>query len=134
MNNRNVLILVVLVAVASAGITRYFFPQVEFKNVETTKEVVHNDIKTIIKTIERPDGTKETVEETTDKSIKKESSKNSTIIATKNQWMFDVGARTNFSREVYYDLQVQRRILGPFFIGAKASTDKTVGLSIGMEF
>lgn len=135
MNTRNTLILLVLVAAASAGITRYCFPKVEFKQVEVVKEVIHNDIKTIVHTITRPDGTKETVEETTDKSVKHETSSKETIIAAKNQWMFDIGARANpIDRVVFYDLQVQRRIVGPFFLGARASTDKTVGVSIGMEF
>lgn len=134
MKTRSVLILVVLVAVVSAGLTRYYFPQVQFKNVEVTKEVVRNDIRTIVKEVVRPDGTKEIVTETTDKSVKKESSTSETIIASKPQWMFDVGARTNIDREIYYDLQIQRRIVGPFFLGAKASTDKTIGVSIGMEF
>lgn len=134
MNTRNVVILMVLVAAASAGITRYYFPQLEFKNTETVKEVVRNDVRTIVKEVTRPDGTKETVTETTDKSVKKESSTSETIISAKPQWMFDIGARANSSREIFYDLQVQRRIAGPFFLGAKASTDKTIGVSIGMEF
>lgn len=135
MSTRNTLILLVLVAVASAGITRYYFPQVEFKNVEVTKEVVRNDIRTIVKEVVRPDGTKEIITETTDKSVKKESSTSETQISAKKQWMFDIGARRSLKDpEIMYDLQVQRRILGPFFLGAKASTDHTVGVSIGMEF
>lgn len=135
MSTRNTIILVILVAVASAGLTRYYFPQVEFKNTETVKEVVRNDIRTIVKEVVRPDGTKEIITETTDKTVKKEESKNETIIAAKPQWMFDIGARTNLSdRDIYYDLQVQRRVLGPFFLGAKLSTDKSIGVSIGMEY
>lgn len=135
MNTKSVLILVVLVAICSAGITRYVFPKVEFKQVEVTKEVVRNDIKTVIRTIERPDGTKETVQETTDKSVKKETSSKETLIASKNQWMFGIGVRMNpMDKDVFYDLHVQRRIVGPFFLGASASTDKTVGVSVGMEF
>lgn len=136
MSNRNVAILVLIVAIASAGITRYYFPQLEYKNVEVTKEVVRNDIRTIVRTIERPDGTKETTEETVDKSIKKETSSKETLIASKNQWMFDIGARAKLSERdnILYDLQVQRRILGPFFLGVRGSTDKSVGVSLGMEF
>lgn len=135
MSTRNVLILLIVTVVVSAGLTRYYFPKVEYKNVEVTKEVVRNDIKTIVRTIERPDGTKETISETTDKSTKKETNSKEVLIAAKNQWMFDVGARMNVSnRDLVYDLQVQRRIVGPFFAGLKASTDKTIGVSIGMEF
>lgn len=136
MNTKNVIILMVIVAAVSAGITRYYFPQVEFKNTEVVKEVVRNDIRTIVKEVVRPDGTKETVTETTDKSTKKETSTSETIIAAKKQWMFSVGANTNLSNRdiMVYDLHVQRRIMGPFFLGAKATTDKSVGVSIGMEF
>lgn len=136
MSTRNIIILVIFVAVASAGITRYYFPQVEFKNTETVKEVVRNDIRTIIRTVERPDGTKETVEEVVDRSTKKETSSKETIISAKPQWMVGVGARVKVSGRdvIMYDLEVQRRILGPFFLGAKLSTDKSVGVSVGMEF
>ena len=135
MTTRNTIILMIIVAAASAGITRYYFPQIEFKNTETVKEVVRNDIKTIVKEIVRPDGTKETTTETTDKSTKKETTKSETLIAQKNQWMFDIGARKTFSNsEIYYDIQIQRRIVGPFFLGVKGSTDKSVGVSVGMEF
>lgn len=135
MNTKNIIILMVVVAAISAGLTRYYFPQLEYKNVEVTKEVVRNDIKTVIRTIERPDGTKETVEEITDKSVKKESSKHEIVLMAKNQWMLDVGVRTSFDElKPVYDLQVQRRIVGPFYAGIKASTDKTVGVSLGMEF
>lgn len=135
MSIRNTAILVILVAIISAGLTRYYFPQVEYKNTETTKEVVRNDIKTTTKTIENKDGTKETITETVDNSIKKIDTKNETLIALKPQWMLDVGARTKLSDKVIvYDVQVQRRILGPFFLGARASTDQSLGVSVGMEF
>lgn len=136
MNTRNTIILLIIVAAASAGITRYYFPQVEVKTVETTKEVIKNDIKTIVKEVVRPDGTKETITETTDKSSKSETTKNETKIAAKPQWMFDLGARVKMDDRqlIIYDLQVQRRIVGPFFVGGRISTDKSVGVSIGMEF
>lgn len=136
MSTRNTIVLLIIVAVASAGITRFYFPAIEFKNTETTKEVIRNDVRTIIKEVTRPDGTKETVTETTDKSVKKESSTSETIIAAKPQWMFGVGARIkpSDSQVVMYDLELQRRILGPFFLGGKLSTDKSVGVSVSMEF
>lgn len=135
MTIKNTAILVLIVAALSAGLTRYFFPQVEFKNVEITKEVIKNDIKTIIKEVTRPDGSKEIVTEIVDKSTKKETTKSETIIAAKPQWMFNVGARMNVSnRDLYYDLQAHRRIMGPFYLGASVSTDKTIGVSIGMEY
>lgn len=136
MSGRNVAILVILAVIITAGVTRYYFPQVEYKNVEVVKEVVKNDIRTIVRTVERPDGTKETTTDTTDRSTRRETTKNETIIAAKPQWMVGVGAGTKFDDRglVVYDLQVQRRIVGPFYLGARAATDKSVGVSIGMEF
>lgn len=139
MNTKYVIILMIVVAAASAGLTRYYFPQVEFKNTETVKEVVRNDVRTIVKEVTRPDGSKEVVTEIVDKSTKKETSTSETLIVKKPQWMFDIGARANLdnvsNRDTFvYDLQVQRRILGPFFLGGKVATDKSVGISIGMEF
>lgn len=136
MNARNTVILMILVAAASAGLTRYCFPQVQIKNVEVTKEVVKNNIQTVIKTVVLKDGTTETTETINDQSTKLETDKKVLTIAKTNDWMFDVGARVKLDdRElILYDLQVQRRILGPFFLGAKLSTDKSVGLSVGMEF
>lgn len=136
MNLRNTIILMVLVAAASAAVTRYYFPQVEFKNTETIKEVVRNDIRTIVKEITKPDGSKEVITETTDKSTKKETSKSDTMIAAKSQWLLSVGARTKLSERdtLIYEFEAQRRILGPFYLGGKVGTDKSVGVSIGMEF
>lgn len=137
-NKLGLVVLLIIVAVISAGITRYYFPQIEFKNVEVTKEIVRNDIKTIVKTIEHKDGTKETIEERIDKSIKQESTSSETVITKKNDWMLDISLRQNsiskLTESPVYELQVQRRILGPFFVGAKASTDQSFGLSLGMEF
>lgn len=136
MSSRNTLVLVLVVAAISAAVTRFYFPQIEFKNTETVKEVVRNDIKIIERVIERPDGTKEIIKETTDKSTKKETSTSETIIAAKKQWLIAVGANTKLSSRdlIVYDLHVQRRILGPFYLGAKVATDKSVGVSLGMEF
>lgn len=135
MTTKTTIILLITVAAVSAGVTRYFFPQVQFRDVEVTKEVVKTDVKTVVRVIERPDGTKETVRETTDKSVKHETTAKEVTVSKKNDWMFDIGARKTLTdKDIYYDLQVQRRILGPFFLGAKVSTDKSVGLSVGMEF
>lgn len=135
MTLRNTLIALVVVASVSAAITRYYFPQVQYKNVEVVKEVVKNDVRTIIKTIENPNGTKETTTEIIDKSVKQETSKSNTTVAAKPQWMFSVGARKPYDKsDLYYDLQVQRRILGPFYLGGSISTEKTIGVSVGMEF
>lgn len=135
MNTRYVIILLILVAAASAGVTRYYFPQVQYKDVEITKEVIKNNIQTVIKTVVKKDGTTETTETINDQSVKKETDSKEISIAKKNDWMFDIGARTKLDDiNPIYSLHAQRRILGPFFLGAQLATDKSVGVSVGMEF
>lgn len=122
-------------AAAGASVTRYYFPKVEFRNVEVTKEVVKNDIRTVIKEVVRPSGEREIVTETIDRSIKRESASVETVVTAKPQWFFDFGVRRPPAElDAVYDFQVHRRILGPFFVGARASTDRTVGVSIGIEY
>jgi hypothetical protein len=135
MNLKYVLILMVIVAAGSAGLTRFYFPQVQLKQVEVSHDVIHNQIQTVIKTVKEKDGTEVTTQVITDNSTKSAFQQNTLQQNKQTQWMFDVGARTNFTdHEIVYDIQAQRRILGPFFLGAKASTDHSVGVSVGMEF
>lgn len=122
-------------AVIGAALTKYYYPNIESKTVEIEKEVIKNNIVTIVKTITKPDGTTETISETTDKSTKKETSRKEAIVVARKDWMIGASASTKFSNlEPIYGAQVQRRILGPFYLGATASTDKTVGVSLGFEF
>lgn len=128
--------LLVVVAILSAVVTKYYFPRIETQTVETTKEIVKTDIVTVTKIIENKDGSKETTTTTTDHTSKNETSSSSkTVAATNKDWMVSVsGDIKTTTRDQYYELQVQRRILGPFYLGAKASTNQTVGVSVGFEF
>lgn len=135
MELRNVVILVLVVAIGSAGITRYYFPKVQSQTVETTKEVVRTDVHTVVRFVERPDGSKETVTEIVDHSTKHETSTNSQTTFARKDWFLGVGASTELKQlEPIYNVQVNRRILGPFYVGAQATTHGEVGLNLGMEF
>ena len=129
-----------ILLISSVGtyfLTKSYFPRVETRNVEIEKEVLRTDVKTITRIIERPDGTKETVEEKVDKSVKQETSTKESTVFKKNNWKTDVFARVK-SLDVsnpLYDIHVSRRILeSPAFVGVKVSTDKSIGVSIGIEF
>ena len=37
-------------------------------------------------------------------------------------------------QELFYGAHIQRRIIGDVFLGVMASTDKKVGVSIGLEW
>lgn len=135
MNYKLGAIILVIVGVVSAGVTRYYFPKVEYKNVEVTKEVVKTDIQTIVKEIIKPDGTKETVTQIVDHSEKTEIAKKEVIVAEKNKYLLGLGVRAKLDdRTIIYDLEVQKRVAGPFFVGVKLGTDKSIGLGLTMEF
>lgn len=138
MNLKHVSILLIITIGITAGVTKYYFPKVEYKNTETVKEVIRNDIKTIIKEVIRPDGTKETTTETTDKSTKKESHTKETIVAAKSQWLVSISAKTSLKDpQIGYELSVARRQIGPIYLLGQVGVRKsetTLGLGVGYEF
>jgi hypothetical protein len=115
-------------------IGKTYYSRTEVKEVE--KEVVRTDVVTVVKTVERPDGTKETTATTTDKSVaKKDSSITSVTAVAKPDWHISISSSRSLSNvELIYGLQIERRILGPFSLGIRADTEKQIGLVIGMEF
>lgn len=114
--------------ILGALIVWQFYPRVEVRT--ETEEVVRRDVVTRI--VERPDGGKETV--IIDRS--KESSTSTTEERPPRKWLASVGASTgdNLSRDFKYSASVQRRVVGPFFVGLQADTEGAVGVLLTMEF
>ncbi len=138
MKYKHVGILLVIVAAVSAAVTRYYYPKIEYKNQEVIVEVIKTDVRTIIKEIIRPDGTKETITDTTDKSTRKETEKKQTLIFGKSQWFFGLTAQKDFkSSDLGYQLSVAKRQVGPFYLIGQLGYKKnetSIGAGIGMEF
>lgn len=138
MEYKNVAIIVFIAALISFGIGAKVASKVttETKVVEVEKEVIKRDVVTQIKVITRPDGTKEESTTITDKTTEDKSSSKQSESKTAPNWHVSAGtkASVNNLNELSYTLNVDRRILGNLFVGASVSTDKQVGLSIGMEF
>lgn len=135
-STKNTLILVLVVAIISAGLTRYYFPKIETQTVDVIKEVIKTDIRTITRIVERPDGTKETIIDETDKSTNNKTEKHTDTTYANKDWLLSVSAQTEVTQIMKpdYGVQVQRRILGPFYLGGMVDTSKRVGVSLGMEF
>jgi hypothetical protein len=113
-------------------IGRVAFPRVETKEVE--KEVIKRDVVTVTKEVIKPDGTKETITTSTDKS-QSVADKSISIAKAAPQWHFSGGvSRASLVSENVYSLTVERRILGPVYLGITANTEKTIGILIGAEF
>ncbi len=135
MSRKSVLILCIITAAASVAVTRFYFPQIQTKTVETTKEVIHNDVKTIIKTVTEPNGTTTSTTTIEDHTQKIDTSKKLDITTTRKDWLVSGSYSTDLHKlEPIYGLQVNRRILGPAYVGALLNTKGEVGLSIGLEF
>lgn len=138
MNLKHVSILLIITIGITAGVTKFYFPKVEYKNTETVKEVIRNDIRTIVKEITRPDGSKEVVTETTDKTVKREESNKETIIAAKSQWLVGISAKTSLKDpQIGYELSVARRQIGPFYLLGQVGVRKSevsAGIGLGYEF
>lgn len=118
-----------------AGLGTFLFPQIKEKQVEVQKEVLVKDVVTITKIVTRPDGSKEEVITVTDKSKENKQSTN-TVTKKASNWHASVGAKSKIDKlgiDVY-TIQIEKRILGDLFIGVTGSTDKTVGITVGMEF
>lgn len=122
-------------AILGASAIYYLFPQIEEREVMKQEVVVRNQIRTVIKTVERPDGTKETVESREDNSTSTAQSNSVKEKKSLKNWQVAALATTQLSNLTpAYGALVQRRVLGPLFVGVLGKVDGEFGLSVGMEF
>ena len=102
------------------------------EQVEVVKTKV--DTVTVVKEVKQPDGTivKETT--VTDKSVIN-SKTDVRIEVAKNKNKINLGTDYSFSdKKQTYNFTYERRVLGDVWLGARASTDGTVGVQVGLEF
>jgi hypothetical protein len=114
------------------------------KIVEVTAKATRNDVVTRSREISRPDGTKIVRVVTVDKSVSRESGKlEATITRTEEkteersapQWNVRAMAGITFGDAApVYGAGVDRRILGPIFLGAYGFSNGTVGAAIALSF
>lgn len=127
----------VLLAVGT-GIGRYLTPaKVEEKVVEKVVEKEKKDIHTITRIVERPDGTKETTIEHTDKSTNTIATDKSKELKVDGRpdWKVSVGTGYDFKKkEQLYIGTIERRILGNISVGVFGTTNQQAGINVGIEF
>ena len=135
MTNKQVALLCIVVAVTSAGVTHFYFPQIQTKTVETTRDVVRTDIQTVVHTVQAPNGQIDTTTTIIDHTQKVETSSKTEVKILPKDWLVSGYAGSSIHLEpIVYGAQVQRRILGPLFLGVQGNTKGEVGLTLGMEF
>lgn len=126
----------ILVALSVAG-TRYLWPRIEYKETVKTVETVKKDIVTVVREVTRPDGTHESTTTTTDHSTEASTRSSSVTKASQPQWSAGLllqKSAQHWAEAPVYALLVQRRVLGPVWVGAGVSTDKQVMGIISLEF
>lgn len=125
------------------------------KNKEVTSKDTNKDRELVIVETTKPDGTKIVEKHYINRDqIKEDSTKTNTVTDTKrtdsksetvtindkNDWNLSALVTTShtdsdmFHQSLSYGVHVQRRIIGPFSIGAFGITNKTYGLSVGASF
>lgn len=105
---------------------------------EKEVEVVKKDVVTVVKEVTRPDGTKETVTTTTDKSREAgyKTSKNETTSIKDRDWSVGLGAGASLKEKekTVYTFDINRRIAGPIWVGVTYQTDNFLGIKAILEF
>lgn len=125
-----------LAATVTGLLVHYYLPRIETKVVTKTETIVQNNVRTITRIVERPDGSKETTIDSTDKStVDKTKSKTATKLVQKN-WQISAQALASIKHlnAPEYAINVQKRLLGPFYAGLLAADSGRVGISLGFEF
>lgn len=103
------------------------------KTITVEKEVVKTqiDTKTVIKRVKTPDGTVTTEISKEDKS-KIESDKSKKVeISNVKQWRASIYTTLKTDQ---YGIMLERRLIGPVFVGGWITTEKVGGISVGLEF
>lgn len=122
-----------IAAVSGAYLARTYYPRVETKEVE--KIVTKKDIITKVVEVTKADGSKTTETVTIDKSAVSEAKSTSVSAAVAPNWHLTIGAeRASLMGTDNYRLTLERRILGPFSAGISVTSERSIGLIVGMEF
>lgn len=112
-------------------------PKIETKEIQVVKEVetIRKDIRTVIKEVEHPDGTKEKETTIEDKSMVKKDSETVKVVSTSRlDWKLQGIINLKDIAVPIYGLDLERRIIGPFSAGAWATTQLDYGVSVSFEF
>lgn len=131
------------------AVGRYISPEkvkVEKQVVVKEVEVIKKDVKIVEKEIKRPDGTieKEKVIEDKSQEIKKSELESKEIKIVKNNkpdWRVNGLIGVDKTQNFYYGVNIEKRIVGPFFTGIfilnRANmeiSEGVIGVSVGLEF
>lgn len=129
---KNYAIIALISALAGAAMTYYYQPtKIEIKEVE--KEVIKNDIKTVIKEVKGADGKIETVTEIIDNTVK--TAESTKEVMKQLSYHASIGYGIT---ELKYSIQLEKYILQNLTIGARIESNlinnHSVHAVIGLSF
>lgn len=142
---KNYVIAAIILVVMGYAFGRYMQPaKVEVKEVEVVKQVTtenKNIVVTQVETVNK-DGTKTIKTVTEDKSTTKVQENRTTesdkiTSSQKPQWKVSglAGVKIDdLKSRLVYGAAVERRILGPVFVGVWGNTERMAGVTVGLEF
>lgn len=137
-----VAVLVLASAAIGAAITARFVSGREVIKTQTVDHVItQNHIVTVVKEVDRPDGTKEITTTKDDSSVKNDTSvsksEDKKAISAPN-WLITGGAGLEFSGTpgTIYQAGFSKRLFGPVFVGVWGTKgrDTAGGVSATLEF
>lgn len=118
--------------------------EVREKIITVTEKEKHDDVVTVHQEVDRPDGTKVIRDVTVDKSVFKEEQKtDETLSRSETKTVEQGGAQWNLRAMAALSLRaappvygggIERRILGPIYLGAFGFSNGTAGVSIALSF
>ena len=135
MTLKQALILALICSAISSAVTRFYWPVVQTKTVEKTNDVYHNDIQTVLRIVKEPSGAVESTTTTIDNSVRVDTTDKSLETLKRPDWLVGATIGTDFVSSLpIYGVHVQRRVLGPFWLGIGVNTTHQATLSLEMEF
>lgn len=125
------ILIALLAGIAIGAAATYHFTPIKVEERVVTREVKVKD--TVTRRVVLPDGTRITERETRE-AIRADSD-TSRITDNQRQWHASIGVNaTTQGLGDTYNIQLQRRILGPVFLGVGLTTKRDATVSLGFEF
>lgn len=122
------------VLVLLSALVTFYFTNKQATKIETVeKEVIKNNVVTIVKEVVNKDGSKTIETIVTDKTQTNASKTETKIIAKVPQYLVSANYTKVNSIDIY-GLQVQKRVLPSVLAGLTINTSKQVGLVVSLEF
>jgi hypothetical protein len=137
------ILIVVLSLLIGAGSSYYFSPTkvvTKFVTQVQIKDVIHTNVVTVTKTIKQPNGAVETDTTKTDLSITNDQSQtvaesDKSVTRKESDWKASVQFSSSSTLPEYlYGASIDRKLLGPIYIGAFGNASRVFGAEVGISF